>query len=96
MNIAELLDKNNVTISVTPADLKEFAIYIIEQTKAEEAKKNQPKEDRLLSADEAASILGVSNNTLWRWNKNGYLTHIKVGRKTFYHQSAIDQIQKKI
>ena len=96
MNIAELLDKNNVTISVTPAELMEFALFIIEQTKAEEAKKNQQKEERLLSADEVASKLGVSNNTLWRWNKNGYLTHIKVGRKTFYHQSAIDQIQKKI
>ena len=51
----------------------------------------KPKET-YLTVDEAASRLGVSCSTLWRWNKEGYLTKIKRGKKITYRFSDVERI----
>lgn len=45
-----------------------------------------------LTHKEVAEMLGVSTNTLWRWNKSGYLRSTKCGRKPFYKKSDIDKL----
>ena len=45
-----------------------------------------------LTHKEVAVMLGVSTNTLWRWNKSGYLCHTKCGRKPFYKKADIDKL----
>lgn len=77
-----------VVVSVT--DLKEFALSLID-----EAKNIVPeKEDKELTAMETAKILGVSTNTLWRWERDGYLIPKRVGKRPVYFQSQIDSLKK--
>lgn len=88
MNIKELLESGaNVAITVTPLDLKEFALFLIGQAQAAESEKNQP--ETFLTPDEVSTMIGVSKNTLWRWEKDHYLTPVKVGRKSRYKQSEV-------
>lgn len=91
MNINELLGSGTqVAITVTPADLKEFAVTIINEALAA---KPEPKEE-YLTPDETADHLGVSKNTLWRWMKSGYLCPVKIGRKSVYKLSEIEKLKK--
>ena len=93
MNIKELLLSGaNVSIVVTPADLKEFAVSLIQETLA--MKPEEKPAEQYLSPDETATLLKVSKNTLWRWSKSGYLSPIKVGRKSVYTLSEINQIRQ--
>lgn len=90
MNIKDLLSEGaNVAIIVTPTDLKEFALLLIEETLSY---RKDPEPDTYLTPDEVASELGVSKNTLWRWDKIGYLSPVRVGRKPLYRRSDIDCI----
>ncbi len=81
----------NVQLVVNAADLKEL---FNDWQDERDALKPAPKEDRLLSADEAASTLNVSSVTMWRWAKIGYLKPVKAGRKVHYWQSAIENLLK--
>lgn len=94
MNIKELLASGaNISISVTPADLKEFAVSIINETLAQK-NEQKPVEEKYLSPAETASKLKVSKNTLWRWAKDGYLVPVKIGRKSAYKMSKINELIK--
>lgn len=93
MSIQELLSSGqNVTIAVTPADLKEFALTVAEEVKASFTIKE--RQDKRLTAKEAAAQLGVTVNSLYRWNKNGYLSPAgHIGQKPYYLQSQIDALR---
>lgn len=89
MNISDLISSGaNVAITITPLDLKEFALSLIEQAQAVKPKNGT---EQYLSPDEAAKKLGVTTNTLWRWNKTKYLCPVKVGHKCFYKLSDINK-----
>lgn len=91
MNIASLIESEaNVQIVVTLSDLKEFALTIVSEAMA--AKEAEKKEEKYLTPDVVADMVGVSRNTLWRWEKEKYLIPIKFGRKSFYKQSDINKI----
>ncbi len=91
MNVGELLKcGSNVTISVSGADLKEFGMALIAEAKTL-AQPQQP--ERYLSTDQVCQMLNVSVGTLWRWNKSGYLSSVKVGRRPMYRQSDIDRLR---
>ncbi len=92
MRIQELLQiGENVTIAVSGQDLMEFGKSLIAEAKA--LQPQQPTE-RYLSAEEVCQMLSVSANTLWRWNRDGYLRSIKVGRRPMYRQSDIDELRE--
>ena len=91
MNIQDLLESGNVTLAVSAADLREFGLCLIAEANAS---KNEPQqEEKYLTTDEVCEILHVSSNTLWRWNKTGYLNSVKVGRTPMYKQSDIDNLR---
>lgn len=95
MNIASLIESEaNVQIVVTLSDLKEFALTIVSEAMAamEAAKEAEKKEERYLTPDVVADMVGVSKNTLWRWEKEKYLIPIKVGRKSRYKLSDVKSI----
>ncbi|MBR2771229.1 MAG: helix-turn-helix domain-containing protein [Bacteroidales bacterium] len=93
MSIKELLSSEaHISIVVTPADLREFAISLINETLA--AKSEQKPVEEYLQRSEAARILGVSTNTLWRWAKDGYLSPVKIGHKSAYKLSDINKIRQ--
>lgn len=95
MNIQEILkaaDGANITLSVTPADLKEFAMAIIAEAK--ELAKTGKEPEEYMTPEEVAKICGVTGNTLWRWNRDKYLCFVKLGRKNFYRKSDIDKLME--
>jgi excisionase family DNA binding protein len=88
MNIQALLESGaNVAVTVTPLDLKEFALFLIGEAQAIGNENSQT--EKFLTPDEVSNLLGVSKNTLWRWEKDHYLTPVKIGRKSRYKQSDV-------
>ena len=95
MNIKELMENCEnapVSVVVSIADLKEFARELIAEARELGKAEKQPEE--YLTPQEVADLLGVTTNTLWRWNKSGYLTHVKLGRKPYYKKSDIVKIKE--
>lgn len=83
----------NVTLSVTPADLREFALAIAQEIRDNTpVVKEEPQQEAYLSNDEVAAKLGVSLNTLWRWGRDGYLKPFKVGKRVFYRSSDVEAL----
>ena len=88
MNIQALLESGaNVAVTVTPLDWKEFALFLI--GKAQAIGNENSQTEKFLTPDEVSNLLGVSKNTLWRWEKDHYLTPVKIGRKSRYKQSDV-------
>ena len=93
MNIKDLANLNaNVSVVVTLPDLREFVSEMVAETAAS---KPQETEEKFLTKSEVAKLLNVSENTLWRWNRDGYLQSVKIGRNPFYKQSDIDRLRCK-
>lgn len=94
MNIQSLLgESSNIMVSVTPSDLREFALAVVAEYRATE--EQQPKEDKRFSQSEAAKFLGKSLATLWRWQKIGYLIPDgRVGLQPYYLQSTLENLGK--
>lgn len=86
MNIKEIMQQGAVQVVVSAADLKEaFMAWTNENT-------TTTKEDIMLTSYEVAQKFGVTKSTLWRWQQSGYLVPIKVGRKSFYKSSEVEQL----
>lgn len=82
---------NNIQVVVSLADLNEF----FEEKIAAAAASAKPQEgEKYLTKEEVCAALSVSPNTLWRWNKTGYLCHVKVGRTPMYKQSDINKLRE--
>ncbi len=75
---------------VNAADLKEFALSIIEECKKSAETKEEP--EKYLDRYEVAKMFGVSTNTLWRWQQQGYLVPNKVGHRNFYPLSKVKKL----
>ncbi len=85
MSIKEIINMNpNIQLVVTAADLKEFALELLE-----EREKYSAKSDKYLTIAETVEKYGISKPTLWRWSKEGYLPKVKLGGKCFYRESDI-------
>lgn len=88
MNIINLLDAGmNVNITITPADLKEFALLIIAQVKEEQQQEQQSEE--YMMPDEVAKLFGITRNSLWRWDRLNYLKPVRCGRRLHYKRSEV-------
>ena len=81
MKLQDLLESDlNISITITIKELKEFADYLLQQSKDDIERlileTKQPKE--YLTPNETAKLLHVNRSTLYQWNKNGYLRVIEV------------------
>lgn len=56
------------------------------------AERTKPKEEKLLTIKQVAKLLGVTEPTLWRWNKEGILKSVKVGNKVRYKESDVNKV----
>jgi hypothetical protein len=91
MNIKDLINETNITISVGLNDLKEFANDLIQQTKREmEDLVVAEKSETYISRQQASEMLDVSPCTLWRWAKQDYLVPVSIGGKKKYRMSDIN------
>ena len=94
MNIREILSSGTTTLLVvSPTDLKEFALSLISE-REEEKKSNIPAHETYLSQDEVSAKLQVDKSTLWRWDKSGYLTKVRVGGKVRYRLSDVTKLME--
>ena len=89
---------DRVNITMQGAELKQLlGEWFVEIMKnfQESLEKSKPIEERYLTAEETAQMLGVDKSTLWRWNKCGYLTNIKVGSKVRYRESDVRNLMER-
>ena len=90
----------DMTVSIRLRDLMEANEELVRRVRAEAereiARRIDVYEDTLIAKEEARIRLlgGVDPSTLWRWEKAGYLTPVKIGVKVFYRRSDIDAIIK--
>ena len=92
MNLNELLksESSSIQVVVSIADLKEFALAIVDEVSASDSRKKG--DDQLISRKGAKKMLNVDYSTLWTWAKSGYLIPIKVGGKVFYKRSDVNRL----
>nr|DAE77629.1 MAG TPA: helix-turn-helix domain protein [Bacteriophage sp.]DAZ04136.1 MAG TPA: helix-turn-helix domain protein [Caudoviricetes sp.] len=97
MDIREIMRSNSSSqqfFLVNAQDLKnaiDASIQQVIQELNEDVSKSN--NDNLVPLKEVAETLNVSRCTLNRWNKDGYLVPIKIGRKVFYRQNDINKIR---
>ena len=51
-------------------------------------------DSNLITKKEAMLGFRVSHTTLWKWQKTGYLTPVKVGKKVYYRREDIMSLTK--
>lgn len=94
MSIQEIIKSGaNVSVTVNVFDLKEFALFIINE-RDEEKRRSVPAPETYLTQDEVSAKLQVDKSTLWRWDKSGYLSKCRVGGKVRYRLSDIEKLMK--
>lgn len=71
----------NQLLIVSLSDLKEFSEYLISNTMkiAREKAEEEARTSTFLTSKEVMNKCGVSEATLWRWSKTGYLKPTKIG-----------------
>lgn len=92
-------DYPDLTVSIRLRDLLEANEELVRRVRSEaereQAKRDRQAGDHLIQREEARRLLGSPDpSTLWRWEKAGYLTPVRIGAKVFYRQSDIDGIIK--
>lgn len=86
-------DGMTVNVTVSLADLREFALELIEESRRMGEATAQDADEEMSAAD-VRKRLGVSKGTLWRWEKGGYLVPAgRVGRKVIYRRSQIESLK---
>lgn len=97
MDIREIMRSNSSSqqlFIVSAQDLIDIIDTSVKKTIQElEESVSKSNNDNLVPLKEVAETLNVSRCTLNRWNKDGYLTPIKIGRKVFYRQNDINEIR---
>ena len=80
-------------VSLQAADLAEAGRRLIDQVRVEVEKEARSKAaSSLLTKEQVMQRLNVSDTTLWRWKKSGYLLPVEVGGQHRYKSIDIDKI----
>lgn len=82
-----------VQVTISLSDLIEANTMLIADTKKElEQLITDEKSETYPSREKVMEMLGVSQSTLWRWQKAGYLVPLNVGGKRRYKMSDVKRI----
>lgn len=93
MSIKEIVNMNpNTLLVISAADLKEFALELMDERT--NASKCGNCSDNYLTIPETAKKYGVSESTLYRWTRIGYLPKVKLGGKSFYRENDIIKLME--
>ncbi len=86
-------DYPELTIHVKLSDLIESNRQLIKETKEElEIQIAEANQESYPTVDEVATILRVNKTTLWRWNKQNYLSPVEIGGKRRYKMSDVKKL----
>ena len=78
VTLGELVEANNLLIAETKREL--------EQIITDQNTETYPSREKVME------LLGVSQSTMWRWQKSGYLVPLPVGGKRRYRMSDVRRI----
>ncbi|MDY6443780.1 MAG: helix-turn-helix domain-containing protein [Bacteroidales bacterium] len=101
MNLIELAKTcPDVFVSVRLGDLldanEKLARKVRAEVEAEQQRRREEYGDYLIPKEEARRMLGKPDpSTMWRWEKKGYLSPVKIGDRVYYRESAVDAIIEK-
>lgn len=89
----------DLTVSIRLGDLLEANEALVRKVRQEEereqARRDRQYGDALVKKATAQRLLGgPDRTTMWRWEKCGYLTPVKIGANVYYRQSDIDALIK--
>lgn len=80
-------------VTVKCSDLIEAFRLVVEETKLQREQVNSDQAtETYLTEEEVKQMLGTSHSTLWRWQKQEYLSPVKIGRKNRYRKSEIEAL----
>jgi predicted DNA-binding transcriptional regulator AlpA len=80
-------------VTVKCSDLIEAFRLVVDETKLQrEQVSSDQTTETYLTEEEVKQLLGVSHSTLWRWQKQEYLSPVKIGRKNRYMKSEIEAL----
>ncbi len=80
-------------VTVKCSDLIEAFRLVVEETKLQRELTNSDETtEELLTEEDVKLMLGTSHSTLWRWQKQEYLSPVKIGRKNRYKKSEIEAL----
>ena len=83
----------SLQVTITLGDLMEANTLLIADTKRElEQLITDQNAETYPSRDKVMEMLGVSEATLWRWAKIGYLVPLNVGGKRRYRMSDVKRM----
>lgn len=95
MQIIESSSKTGaiVKFEISHEDLRGFAEELISRAVNEVAAVAMvERNDHLLAKEEAKSLLGVCDATLWHWQRKGYLVPVKIGTRVKYRESDVNRV----
>ena len=88
-----LAENTNVAVTISVSELREANTQLIRDVMAEMEKSIQNK-DELLTKAQVREKLDVTDSTLWRWEKERYLTPKRIGGRVYYRLADVLWIQK--
>ena len=76
------------SIMFTLADLKEAINQVLDE-RGNAVSKAESQKDEFVTRKELCKLIGVSNVTLWRMEKEGRIIPTKVGNKNVYNKAEV-------
>lgn len=88
-------DYGNIQLVVSLNDLKELCSYFVKQELERLEKLKEQENNGMLNSIQVKEMLNVKNETLWRWHNSGYLCHVKIGNRNYYHRADVERMLDK-
>lgn len=96
MKLQDLLnERNNISITISLNDLKEFVDVIVNKVTENVLSATVKREPRFYSRAETAALLHITLPTLARITKDGFIASKRVGSRVLYEANAIDEAVNK-
>lgn len=84
-------EPTSISVSLTLEDLRDFATTVAEEA-VSRLSSTAKTPVKWLTADQVCEKLNINPATLWRWNKEGYLTNTKFGHRVRYSEEDVNNI----
>lgn len=85
-------EDNDIQIVIRSSQLEELADMLWKRMQEKNREREETERNRTISKAKACEMLEKDPTTLWRWEKEGYLTPVKVGGRTNYRLGDIQDI----
>lgn len=74
--------------------MNEVSAKLDQIQKALEHQKPEPAANKALSAKEVAKQLGVTQNTVYAWAREGKIRSVSVGNRVLFPETAVQELMK--